>query len=60
MRLLPRSLLGQVMLVLALGLFIGQAISGVLLFRAAEQRRDEIAINQIALRIINSETTSCC
>lgn len=55
MRLLPRSLLGQVMLVLALGLFIGQAISGVLLFRAAEQRRDEIAINQIALRIINAE-----
>ncbi|MBO6642441.1 MAG: two-component sensor histidine kinase [Altererythrobacter sp.] len=55
MRLLPRSLLGQVMLVLALGLFIGQAISGILLFRAAEQRRDEIAVNQIALRIINAE-----
>lgn len=55
MRLLPKSLLGQVMLVLALGLFIGQAISGVLLFRAAEQRRDEIAINQIALRVINAE-----
>lgn len=55
MRMLPKSLLGQVMLVLALGLFIGQAISGVLLYRAAEQRRDEIAINQITLRIVNAQ-----
>ena len=39
-RLLPKSLLGQVMLVLALGLLVGQAISGVLLYRAAEQRRE--------------------
>lgn len=43
------------MLVLALGLLVGQAISGVLLFRAAEQRRDEVAINQIALRIVTAD-----
>lgn len=54
MRLLPKSLLGQVMLVLALGLLVGQAISGVLLYRAAEQRRDEVAINQIALKFISA------
>lgn len=54
MRLLPKSLLGQVMLVLALGLLVGQAISGVLLYRAAEQRRDEVAINQIASKFISA------
>ncbi|QIG54067.1 two-component sensor histidine kinase [Altererythrobacter sp. BO-6] len=54
-RLLPRSLLGQVMLVLALGLLVGQAISGVLLLRAAEQRRDATLINQIALRVVSAD-----
>lgn len=54
-RLLPRSLLGQVMLVLALGLLVGQAISGLLLLRAAEQRRDATLINQIALRVVSAD-----
>lgn len=57
-RLLPSSLLGQVMLVLALGLLVGQAISGVLLYRAAEQRRDVTAINEIALRLITEDKRS--
>lgn len=57
-RLLPSSLLGQVMLVLALGLLVGQAISGVLLYRAAEQRRDANAINEIALRLITEDKRS--
>ncbi|MFZ9395396.1 MAG: ATP-binding protein [Erythrobacter sp.] len=54
-RFLPRSLTGQVMLVLALGLLVGQAISGVLLLRAAEQRRDTAVVNQLALRIVTAD-----
>lgn len=54
-RLLPRSLQGQVMLVLAVGLLVGQAISGILLYRAAEQRRDANAVNQIALHLLTAE-----
>ena len=54
-RLVPRSLLGQVMLILALGLLVGQAISGVLLLRAAEQRRDTAVVNQLALRIVTAD-----
>lgn len=57
-RFLPKSLLGQVMLVLALGLLVGQAISGVLLFRASEQRRDALAVNQIVLRLVANEERS--
>ncbi|RGP42073.1 Histidine kinase [Altererythrobacter insulae] len=52
-RLLPNSLLGQVLLVAAIGLLIGQVISGVLLYRASEQRREAGAINQIAARYIS-------
>lgn len=55
MRIWPRNLLGQVMLVLALGLLAGQAISGVLLYRAAEQRRDASTVNQIVLRLVSAE-----
>ena len=39
-RLLPRSLLGQVMLALAAALLIAQAISAVMLYRAASERRE--------------------
>lgn len=53
--LFPRSLLGQVMLVLAIGLIAGQAISAVLLYRAAEQRRDTALVNSIALQLVMSE-----
>ncbi|WP_371815482.1 hypothetical protein [Erythrobacter sp. JK5] len=51
-RFLPRSLLGQVMLVLALGLLIAQAISAVLLYQAAEQRRETAIVSSIAFRLI--------
>lgn len=54
-RLFPKSMIGQVMLVLALGLLVGQAIAGVLLYRAAEQRRDAGVVNQIALRLVTAE-----
>lgn len=48
---MPRSLLGQVMLVLALGLLAAQAISGVLLYRAAEERRDAALVSTLAFRL---------
>jgi signal transduction histidine kinase len=50
-----RSLLGQVMLVVALGLFVGQAISAVLLYQAADQRRETALINAIAFRLVAIE-----
>jgi signal transduction histidine kinase len=48
----PQSLLGQVMLVLALGLLIGQAVAAVLLYQAAEQRREANLVASIAFRLI--------
>ncbi len=48
----PRSLLGQVMLVLGLGLLLGQAVSGVLLFRAAEQRREAELVSTMGFRLV--------
>ncbi|OGS53693.1 MAG: hypothetical protein A3J40_09835 [Erythrobacter sp. RIFCSPHIGHO2_12_FULL_63_10] len=51
----PRSLLGQVMLALAIGLIAGQAISAVLLYRAAEQRRETALVNAVALQLVMSE-----
>ncbi|MEM8725571.1 MAG: ATP-binding protein [Pseudomonadota bacterium] len=51
-RLLPQSLLGQVMLVLAIGLMVGQAISAVLLYRAAEQRRETALVSALAFRLV--------
>ncbi|MBX7481836.1 ATP-binding protein [Qipengyuania qiaonensis] len=47
MRLLPRSLLGQVMLALTAALLIAQGISAVMLYRAASERR-ELAITHAA------------
>ena len=46
------SLLGQVMLVVAFGLLVGQAISAVLLYQAAEQRREAALVNAIAFRLV--------
>ena len=54
-RLFPRSLLGQVMLVLAVGLLAAQAISGALLYRAAEQRRDAELIHSMAFQVATAE-----
>jgi signal transduction histidine kinase len=51
-RLLPQSLLGQVMLVLALGLLAAQAISATLLYRAAEDRREAAIVSSLAYRLI--------
>lgn len=51
-RFLPRSLLGQMLLAVALALLVAQAISAVLQYRAAEQRREMIAANALAFQLI--------
>ena len=53
-RFAPRSLLGQVMAVLAVGLLLGQVLSGIMLYRAAEQRRDDLLVNTLAFRMANA------
>lgn len=54
-RFLPKSLLGQVMLALALGLLVAQIVSGALLYRASEQRREAGLVSTIAFRLVASE-----
>ncbi|WP_298471138.1 ATP-binding protein [uncultured Erythrobacter sp.] len=51
-RFLPQSLLGQVMLVLAVGLFIAQGISAFLLYQASEQRRETALVSALAFRLV--------
>jgi signal transduction histidine kinase len=52
-RLLPRSLLGQMLLSVALALLVAQAINAALLFRAAEQRREIGAANALAFQLLS-------
>lgn len=40
------------MLVLALGLMVGQAISAILLYQAAEQRRETALVSSVAFRLV--------
>ena len=54
-RLWPESLPGQVLLAVALALLAAQAINAILLLRAQDQRRAEIAANTIALRIVGND-----
>jgi len=51
-RLWPKSLLGQVLLAVALALLAAQAISAALLFRAAEERREQHAVGSLAVQLI--------
>ncbi|AKH43112.1 signal transduction histidine kinase [Altererythrobacter atlanticus] len=51
-RFFPRSLLGQMLLAVALALLVAQALSAILQFRAAEQRREMYAANQLAFQLI--------
>lgn len=53
-RLWPRSLLGQMLLALALGLLIAQSISAVLLYQASENRREEALLNGAAFRLLGT------
>lgn len=50
-RLLPRSLLGQVLLTVAAALLVAQALSAILLYRAQEQRREAVALNSLAIQL---------
>ncbi|WP_095012473.1 sensor histidine kinase [Tsuneonella mangrovi] len=47
----PRSLLGQVLLAVAVALLIAQTISAVLLYRAAEERRESAILHSLAFRL---------
>jgi signal transduction histidine kinase len=48
----PKSLLGQMLLAVAVALFVAQGISAVLLYRAAEQRREMGYANGLAFQLI--------
>ncbi|QYJ07499.1 sensor histidine kinase [Qipengyuania flava] len=52
MRVLPRSLLGQVMLALAAALLIAQAISATMLYRAMTERRELAFMNAAAFQLL--------
>jgi signal transduction histidine kinase len=51
-RLLPKSLLGQMLLAVAVALFVAQGISAVLLYRAAEQRREMGYASGLAFQLV--------
>ena len=50
---LPKSLLGQMLLSVALALLVAQTISAVLLYRAGEQRREMWALNGLAFQLVS-------
>lgn len=51
-RLLPSSLRGQILLAVALALLVAQTISGALLLRAEQNRREQNLINELAFQLI--------
>ncbi|HEU4650254.1 MAG TPA: ATP-binding protein [Croceibacterium sp.] len=51
-RFLPKSLLGQMLLSVALALLVAQTISAVLQYRSAEQRREMFAANSLAFQLV--------
>lgn len=51
-RFLPKSLHGQMLLSVALGLLVAQVLSGVLLFRAEERRQEARLINSLAFQLV--------
>ncbi len=52
-RFLPKSLLGQMLLAVALALLVAQTISAVLQYRAAEQRRAVYAASGLAFQLVS-------
>jgi signal transduction histidine kinase len=54
-KIMPKTMLGQAMLILAIGLLVGQLISATLLLRADEQRRAITVANEVTLRFVNAE-----
>ena len=51
-RFLPKSLLGQTLLAIGAALLVTQMVSGVLLYRAAENRMETSILNRVALNLI--------
>ncbi len=51
-RFFPRSLLGQMLLAVAVALLVAQAISIVLLFRAEQRQIENALINELALKLV--------
>jgi len=51
MRLWPRSLQGQLLLAIALALFVAQGLGAALLYRAQAERREAMLINAAAFRL---------
>ncbi|TIX48925.1 sensor histidine kinase [Alteraurantiacibacter aquimixticola] len=51
-RFLPKSLLGQMLLAVALALLAAQTLSGILRFRAEELRRENGLINTLAFQLV--------
>ena len=51
-RYLPRSLLGQMLLAVALALLVAQTLSAVLIYRADHQRREAALINSLAFQLV--------
>ncbi|MFC3098080.1 sensor histidine kinase [Alteraurantiacibacter palmitatis] len=51
-KLAPKSLLGQMLLAVAVALMVAQTISAVLQYRASEQRREGIALNALAFQLV--------
>lgn len=51
-RFLPKSLLGQMLLAVALALLVAQTLSGFLRFRAEELRRENGLINALAFQLV--------
>jgi len=49
---LPKSLLGQMLLAVALALLVAQGISAFLQYRNAEQRREVFAANSLAFQLV--------
>jgi signal transduction histidine kinase len=51
-RVLPKSLLGQMLLAVALALLVAQTLSGILLFRAESQRRESDFVAALAFQLV--------
>lgn len=49
----PRSLLGQMLLAVAVALLVAQALSAVLLYRATEQRREAGMASNLAFQLVS-------
>ncbi len=51
-RVLPKSLLGQMLMAVAVALFVAQGISAVLLYRGIQQRREMGYANNLAFQLV--------